>query len=227
MVACASPVSPPVTQVNKVELTKNQIKPQPTQSSQSTHTPRPTKPTQTTLPPEPVITSTVTLFPEEVLHTVTDEYHAIEAVLPEAWKDMRSEPWVNKEDQIIGTTYIVSTNIDEFLNFKAEGVAISVSNRLGMGYIQLMDEEANLYRKICEDSYKTTWPVEHPVYRGKYVVLGCSSHPDSWLDVEVVVNKNDPAAYVVRVIALDMVPTYGDKFRDIINRFQIFPENIP
>lgn len=182
---------------------------------------------QPTQPSQPTAIPTATLFPEKVLHTVIDENKAIEAVLPEAWKDMRSEPWLNKKNQPIGTTFLVANNIDAFLNLKAEGVSISVTRHPETGYIQLLEDEVKFYKKFCEDTYKTTWTVEHPVYKGKYVVLGCSSRPDSWLSVYTVVSKKEPAAYLARVIALDMVPTYGDSFRDIIMQFKVFPENLP
>jgi hypothetical protein len=231
--ACSTPVELQLRPTNQAVQMMDATRPQPAisgrplQQSTNTQIPEPEKTALPAFSPEPALTPTPTLFPEKVLHTVSDDYQAIKAILPEAWIDMRNEPWVDGKNQVIGTTFISSTNVEDFLSLKAEGVAISVSNRLGKGYIQLLDEESKLYRKICEDTYKTTWTIEHPVYKGKYIVLGCSSNPDSWLTVEAMVNKQASGAYVVRVIALDMVPTYGDQFRDIINQFQVFPENIP
>jgi hypothetical protein len=50
---------------------------------------------------------------------------------------------------------------------------------------------------------------------------------DTWLSLFAVVDKQDPGNYIARVVAYDMIPTYGDSFRDIILNFKILPENIP
>jgi hypothetical protein len=82
--------------------------------------------------------------------------------------------------------------------------------------------------KYCEDIYKTRWRVEHPVYKGFYYVFGeCNGVRDTWLSLFAVVDKNDPGKYIARVVAYDMIPIYGDTFREIIMNFKILPEKIP
>jgi hypothetical protein len=178
-------------------------------------------------PPTNPARPTETLFPEKILHSVSDADNVIKAVLPKAWNDTRTEPWVDKKNQPIGVTFISAVDVDAFLNLSSEGVAISITKHPETGYIQLLENEAAIYKKICEDTYKTTWNVDHSKYRGKYVVLCCSSNPDSWLSIMTLVSKKDPGTYVARVIGLDMVPTYGDQFRDILLQFSVNPENLP
>jgi hypothetical protein len=167
-----------------------------------------------------------TPFPERDLHPVTDDYHVIEVNLPREWTDIRTERWLDAKGQPIGVTLLAAYNIADFQDLKGEGVAISVSNRLGKGYIQLLDEETKFYKKFCDDAYKTTWTMDHPVYRGKYVVLDCdpvSSY--AWLSVMSMVNKKDPASYVARVVGLDEIPIFGEDFRDVITGFKVNGEN--
>jgi hypothetical protein len=178
--------------------------------------------------PIPLTVATPTLMPERDLHPVTDDYKVIEVSLPAAWTDIRTEPWLDSKNKPIGVTLLAAYHIKDFLDLKGEGVSISVSARPEKGYIQLLDEETKFYKKICDDAYKTTWTLEHPVYRGKYEVLDCdpvSSY--AWLSVMSMVNKKDPAAYVVRVIGLDMIPVFGEDFRTIITGFTVKPENLP
>jgi hypothetical protein len=141
---------------------------------------------------------------------------------------MRTAAWVDKNNQTIGTTFMASTNIEDFLNWKAEGVAISVSRHLQVGYVELLDQEYEFYVKQCTDTYRTRWTLENPIYAGKYVVFGdCGSDQNSWLSLFSVTGKKDAGKYIARVLAYDMIPTYGDAFRDIIMQFQVFPENLP
>ena len=171
---------------------------------------------------------TATLFPEQQLHIVTDQTKAIQATIPVIWTDMRTAAWVDENNQTIGTTFMASTNIEDFLNWKAEGVAISVSRHLQVGYVELLDQEYEFYIKQCEDTYRTRWTLENPIYAGKYVVFGnCGSVQNTWLSLFSVTSKKDAGKYIARVLAYDMIPTYGDTFRDIIMQFQVFPENLP
>jgi hypothetical protein len=121
--------------------------------------------TLTSAPQEPTASPTTTPFPETQLHTITDQTGAIEANLPTAWTDVRTEPWLNEQGETIGTTFTASTDIESFLKFEAEGVAISVSRRLQVGYIQLLEQEYDAYVRHCEDTYRTRWHLEDPVYR--------------------------------------------------------------
>jgi hypothetical protein len=174
------------------------------------------------------VTPTPTPFPERDLHPVTDDYGVIEVNLPAAWTDIRTERWLDAKGKPIGVTLLAAYNIEDFQAQKREGVAISVSNRLGKGYIQLLDEEAKIYKGLCEDVFKQYWDLDHPVYRGKDFVLQCGEYPkDRWLDVMTMVNKKDPAAYVVRVIGLDEPPLFGDDFREIITAFKVNVGNLP
>jgi len=176
----------------------------------------------------PAATPTPTPMPERDLHTVTDDFGVIEADLPKAWTDIRTERWLDAKGRPVGVTLLAAFNIDDFQNLKGEGAAISVSNRLGKGYIQLLDEEIKFYEKFCEEDYKTVWPIDHPVYRGKYKTLDCDPHGSyAWLSVMSMVNKRDPAAYVARVVGLDKIPIFGQEFRDVITGFRVNINNLP
>jgi hypothetical protein len=184
--------------------------------------------TQTAIPEKPTVHPTDTLFPEEQLETVTDQTGAIQVNIPTTWTDTRTEPWLDEKSETIGTTFMASTNIDAFLQRRAEGVAVSVSQHLPVGYAQLLEHEYDYYVKYCEDTYKTRWQLDHPVYKGFYYVFGeCNGVRDTWLSLFAVVDKHDPGRYIARVVAYDMIPTYGDTFREIIMNFKILPEKIP
>lgn len=184
--------------------------------------------TPTTAPPDQVLPPTATLFPEEQLHTVTDQTNVIEANIPTVWTDTRTEPWKDKKGRTIGTIFMASTNIEAFLKFQAEGVAISVSRHLPVGYAQLLEDEYASYVKQCKDTYKTRWKLENPTYNGAYFVFGeCAKTQNTWLSVFSMVSKQDPGQYIARVVAYDMIPTYGDTFRDMILKFKVFAENLP
>jgi hypothetical protein len=195
----------------------------------------PAGPTGTNPPPSatateaPAALPTATLFAEEQLHTVTDESGAIQANLPILWDDLRTLPWTDAKGETLGVTFMASTDVDAFLAFRAEGVAISVSSRLPVGYIQLLEQEYELYIAHCEDTYKTRWELDdHPVYRGEYVVFNkCEGQRDTWLSLLSLVNKQDAGQYIVRVVGYDMIPLYGGSFRDMILDFKVFPENLP
>jgi len=185
--------------------------------------------TATTIAQDQIVPPTATLFPEKQLHTVTDQDNTIEANIPTAWTDMRTVPWTDAKGTTIGTTFMASTDVDAFLKFRAEGVAISVSSRLQIGYTQLLDEEYKFYVQHCKDTYKTRWKLDNaPVYRGMYFVFNeCDGTPDAWLSLFSLVSKQDSGRYIARVVGYDMIPIYGDTFRDIILNFKIFPENLP
>jgi len=185
--------------------------------------------TATTAAQDQIVPPTATLFPEKQLHTVTDQTKAIEANIPTVWTDMRTVPWTDAKGATIGTTFMASTDVEAFLKFRAEGVAISVSSRLQIGYTQLLDEEYKLYVQHCNDTYKTRWKLDDaPVYRGMYFVFNeCDGTPDAWLSLFSLVSKQDSGQYIARVVGYDMIPTYGDTFRDIILDFKVFPENLP
>jgi hypothetical protein len=184
--------------------------------------------TPTVVLQNPVLSPTAQFFPEEQLHTVIDQTGVIEVTIPTTWTDVRTEPWVDEKGETIGTTFTASTAIDAFLRLQAEGVAISVSRRLPIGYVQLLEREYDFYVKSCQDVYKTRWKLDDPVYRGMYFVFGeCNGVRDTWLSLFSVVNKSDPGQYIARVVAYDMIPIFGDAFRDIIMKFKVFPENIP
>jgi hypothetical protein len=184
--------------------------------------------TPTAIPETPTLHPAETLFPEEQLDTVMDQTGAIRVNIPTTWTDRRTEPWLDENNETIGTTFMASTNIDAFLKLGAEGVAVSVSQHLPVGYAELLEREYDYYVKYCEDTYKTRWRLDHPVYKGFYYVFGeCNGVRDTWLSLFAVVDKHDPGKYIVRVVAYDMIPTYGDTFRDIIMNFEILPEKIP
>jgi len=184
--------------------------------------------TPTAIPEKPTLHPTDTLFPEEQLYTVVDQTGAIQVNIPTTWTDTRTEPWLDEKSETIGTTFLASTDIDAFLKLRAEGVAVSVSQHLPVGYAQLLESEYDHYVKDCEDTYKTRWPLDHPIYKGFYYVFGeCNGVRDTWLSLFTAVDKHDPGKYIARVVAYDMIPIYGDTFRDIIMNFEIFPENIP
>lgn len=176
----------------------------------------------------PAVTPTPTPFPERDLVTVTDDFGVIESNLPRAWTDIRTERWLDAKGKPVGVTLLAAVNLEDFQDLKGEGVAISVSDRLGKGYIQLLDEETKFYEKFCDDSYKTAWTMDHPLYRGKYMVLDCDPLDSyAWLSVMSMVNKKDPAAYVARVVGLDEIPIFGDEFREVVTGFEVNINNLP
>ncbi len=195
----------------------------------------PAVPTGTNPPPSATATEaaaalpTATLFAEEQLHTVIDESGTIQAKLPSLWSDLRTLPWTDAKGATLGVTFMASTDVEAFLAFQAEGVAISVSSRLPVGYIQVLEQEYELYIPRCEDTYKTRWELDdNPLYRGEYVVFGeCEGRRDAWLSLFSLVNRQDAGQYIVRIVGYDMIPTYGDSFRDMILDFKVFPENLP
>jgi hypothetical protein len=195
----------------------------------STDTPTPTQPHPTsTRFPTATIEPTATLYPERNLHSVMDESNAITAVIPVAWGDIRSRAWTDSQDNVIGVTFMASSDIDRFSNWEAEGVVISVSRRLGKGYIQLLDEEYAAYLNHCSNAFHKYWDFKNSFYRGKYVVLNdCEQIHNSWLRILTVVNLEDPDSYVARILAYDLEPIFGSEFADILMEFQVFPNNLP
>jgi hypothetical protein len=107
-------------------------------------------------------------------------------------------------------------------------VAISVSRHPPVGYVQLLENEYKVYVRQCQDTYKTRWKLEDPVYNGMYFVFGeCAGTKNTWLSLFTAVSKTEPGKYIARVVAYDMAPLYGDDFRSIIMKFKVKPENIP
>lgn len=186
--------------------------------------PEPTsRPTQTLIPP----TATPTPFPEDQTHFVTDQTGAITINVPTTWTDQQTLPWLDEKGRQIGSTFIVATDVDKFLVLGAEGVAISASKRLPIGYIELLDREVPNYLGICEDTYKTRWEINTKTHRGKEVVLNCHGSSYEWLSIMTLVNKADPTAYIVRLVGFDMVPIFGDSFRDMLRQFEVNPTLLP
>ena len=67
-----------------------------------------------------------------------------------------------------------------------------------------------------------------PSIAGCTFVFGeCKGSRDTWLSLFSLVNKQGASRYIVRVVAYDMIPIYGDRFRDMILNFKVFPENLP
>lgn len=194
----------------------------PATASTAEPTSTPATPQDTALPP------TTALAPELQLHMVTDETGAIEANIPTVWTDTRTEPWVNEKGEKVGTIFTASTNIEAFLKFQAEGVSISVSRHLPVGYVQLLETEYKVYVKQCQDTYKTRWTLEDPVYKGMYFVFGeCAGTQYTWLSLFTAASKKEPGKFVARIVAYDMAPIYADDFRAIIMKFKVNPENLP
>jgi hypothetical protein len=178
--------------------------------------------TATNLPP------TAAVNPEQQTHFVTDETGAIEANIPTVWADLRTEPWLNEKGETLGTIFTASTDIEAFLNFQAEGVSISVSRKLPVGYIQLLETEYDRYVKPCEDSYKTRWKLDDPVYNGLYFVFGkCAGTDYTWLSLFTLVDQRSPGQYIARLVGYDMIPIYGEDFRTMLLKFKVHPEKLP
>jgi hypothetical protein len=197
--------------------------PEPLPSATATQ-PKPTsKPTQTPFSP----TATITPFPEDLTHFVTDETGVITINVPTTWTNQRTLPWLDENGKQVGTTFFVATDVDKFLTLEAEGVAISVSKRLPIGYIELLDTEVPSYLGICDDTYHTRWDINTDTHRGKEAVLNCHGSSYEWLSIMTMVNKEDPAAYIVRLVGFDMIPIFGEDFRDMLRQFEIDPANLP
>jgi len=186
--------------------------------------PEPTRePTQTPIPP----TATPTLFPEYQTRLVTDQTGAITINVPTTWTDQQTLPWLGESGMPVGTIFIASTNIEKFLVLEAEGVAISVSRRYPLGWVELLDAEVSPYLATCEDTYHTRWDFSTDVYHGKEAVLNCHGSSYEWLSIMTMVNKKDPAAYVVRLVGFDMIPIFGEDFRDMLRQFEIDSTLLP
>lgn len=157
-----------------------------------------------------------------------DESNAIAATIPRAWQDTRTIPWMDDQGETIGTTFMASTDLEAFLDWHAEGVAISVSRRLNRGYLQLLVEEYQTYLDLCSDPFFTFWDFENAIHRGRYAALNRCAHVEhSWLSILSVVSIEDPQAYVARVLAYDLPPLFGGEFRDIMMQFQVIPDKLP
>lgn len=195
--------------------------PEPTATSTR---PEPTAiPTHTPIPP----TATSTLFPEYQTHMLSDQTGAISINVPTTWTDQQTLPWLDDNGKTIGTTFMVSTDTDKFLALEAEGVAISVSKRLPIGYIELLDREVPNYLGICDDTYHTRWDIDTTNHRGKEADMNCHGSSYEWLSLMTLVNKSDPAAYVVRLVGFDMIPIFGEDFREMLMQFEIDPTLLP
>jgi hypothetical protein len=185
-------------------------------------------PTLAQVPPTTAPLPSATPFPEKQLHVITNDAGSIAATIPTVWTDVRSLTWKNEKNVIIGHVLIASTDVDAFLRWEVEGVSISVTRNLGMGYLQLLESDYSKYRTLCNDPYFTFFDFENNLYRGKEFVLDtCAGVEDGWLSIIAVVPLVDSGAYVARVLAYDMIPLYGDDFRDIMMRFEVFPEKLP
>jgi hypothetical protein len=181
------------------------------------------KPTQTPIPPS----ATPTPFPEDMTHLVTDHTGAITINVPTTWTDQQTLPWLDESGMEVGTIFIASTDIDKFLVLEAEGVAISVSKQYPLGYIELLDVEIPPYLGVCEDTYHTRWEINTATHRGKEAVLNCHGSSYEWLSIMTLVSKADPAAYIVRLVGFDMIPIFGDSFRDMLLQFEVKPTLLP
>jgi hypothetical protein len=213
--------------------------PLPATSSPETEAPRP--PTRTSSPPtaEAPIRAPIripsqtpppsaTVFPEEQLITVANSAGSILATVPTVWTDVRSLDWVDDQNRVMGHVLLASTDVDAFLAWKVEGVSISVSRNLGIGYVQLLEQDHAKYGEVCDDVYHTFWDEDSSLHRGKSFVLNdCGGVQGGWLSVMSVVPKDDSGAYVAEVLAYDMPPTYGDTFRQIMLRFEVSPDKLP
>jgi hypothetical protein len=178
--------------------------------------------------PYTVISPSPSPFPEQDLHIVSDEQGAITATVPRVWQQTQTIPWLDGRGQIIGTTLMASSDIEGFRKWQVEGVAISVSRRLPMGYVQLLDKEHATYLKLCNDTFETYWDFENALYRGKYVVFNnCANVNNSWLSVLSVVSIEHPQAYVARVLAYDLPPIFGEDFRDMAMQFSVHADYLP
>jgi hypothetical protein len=175
-------------------------------------------------PPPP----TATYFPEEQLHTVSHRAGSIAAGIPTVWTDVRSLEWKDENDEVIGHVLVASTDVERFLRWEVEGVSISVSRNLGIGYLQLLDADYEEYTQICDDPFKRYWDWSQGRHRGGYFVLDdCAGIPDSWLSVLSVVPRGESYTYIAEVLAYDMIPIFGEDFRDMIMGFEVFPEKLP
>jgi hypothetical protein len=199
----------------------------PPTSTLSPPTTRPRLGTPTRIPSRTPAPS-ATLFPEEVLASVANDAGSILATVPSVWTDVRSLDWTDEQNRVVGHVLLASTNVEAFLAWKVEGVSISVSRRLGIGYMQLLERDYERYRGLCEDPFLTFWDEESSLHRGKsFVLCDCGGVEDGWLSVMSMVPKDGSGAYVAEVLAYDMPPTYGSDFRDIMLRFEVFPDKLP
>ena len=201
--------------------------PRATRPAATTQAPPPS-PTPTQIPSDTPPPPTAAVFPEEQLHTVTNAAGSIVAVIPTAWTDVRSSEWKDERNVVIGPVLVASADVDAFLRWEVEGVSISVSRNPSTGYIQLLDMDYSKYTQICNDPFLRFWDWSSNLHRGRYFVLDdCGGVGDGWLSVLSVVPPGDSRTYVAEVLAYDMIPIFGEDFRDIIMRFEVFPEKLP
>jgi hypothetical protein len=58
-------------------------------------------------------------------------------------------------------------------------------------------------------------------------MLNCHGSIYEWLTIMTLVSKSDPAAYIVRLVGFDMIPIFGEDFRDKLRQFEIDTTLLP
>ncbi len=222
IVACVSPARQPTPQVPDATATS------PCQSPLATATlpiNTPTlRPTSTRRPPQPSATTPN----ENRLRIITNDADSISVAVPSTWTEVRSLTWTNEQEVVIGHKLVASSDVEAFLEWKADGVSISVSRRLPIGYLQLLDKEADRYGELAPHPAYSFDDFENSHHRGKYFTLWlCGGVQGCLLRGFSVVPKGDGPTYVAEVLLYDDLPYTSQAIDDSIMRFEVDPDRLP
>ena len=160
------------------------------------------------------------------IYFVTDEFDAVAYVIPNEWDEYLASPW-QEEDKIIGSTITASSDLGAYLNWGAPGMTISVSNQLGKGYIQMMDEFRDVYAEFCVE-HKSRWEYENDFHRGmRQRFWHCGGESGPTLDLLALVDKENPQNYTAMVTIVWFYPVEYQLTEDYILSFMVIPDNLP
>jgi hypothetical protein len=222
IVACVSPARQPTSEVPDATATPPRHMPLAT-ATLPMNTPT-LPPTSTRPPPQP----SATIANESILHTITNDAGSISAVIPSTWTDVRSLTWTNEQEVVIGHKLVASSDVEAFLEWKADGVAIGVSRDLPIGYLQLLDIDADRYGELAPHPAYSFDDFENRLHRGKYFTLWlCGGVQGCLLRVFSLVPQGDGPAYVAEVLLYDDLPYTSQKIEDSIMRFEVDPDRLP
>ena len=165
---------------------------------------------------------------EDQFRTVTNDAGSIAVTIPSAWADVRSLPWTNERNAVTGHKVVASSDVEAFLRWEADGVAISVSRNLGMGYIQLLDADYAVFRQLAPNPVHVYDDFENSLHRGKFFnLLLCGGVQGCFLRVFSVVPQSDVPAYVAEILIYDDLPYATGAIDDSIMRFEVFSDQLP
>lgn len=223
--ACSSGNAP--TEDSTAPEATTSLRSQPAEPTGSEPTSGP--PTITSLPPAPTTersTQTQETSTQGDIYFVTDEFDAVVYNIPIEWGEYLVGPWMEDND-VIGSFITASSDVDAYFNWGAPGVSIYVSRRLDRGYLQMMEEFANVFAESC-DEYLHRWDYENDLHRGRRQRFWrCGGEDGPALDLVALVNKDDWQAYTAIVVIVWFYPVEIQLTEDYLLSFMVLPENLP